>query len=74
MGRTVKVIIETKDDISLSKTNNIFRVNFVQEENIGDFSVGRTVKIKTEVENLGDFWAPAIAIKNNEDGTLLPLN
>ncbi|CAH8257114.1 unnamed protein product [Arabidopsis lyrata] len=36
-----------------------------------DFSAGKSVEVRTEVHNLGDVWAPAMAIKENEDGTLL---
>ncbi|CAL9245407.1 unnamed protein product [Arabidopsis halleri] len=36
-----------------------------------DFSAGKSVEVRTEVDNLGDVWAPAMAIKENEDGTLL---
>ncbi|XP_024012966.1 DUF724 domain-containing protein 7 isoform X2 [Eutrema salsugineum] len=36
-----------------------------------DFSAGKTLEVRNEVEPFGDVWAPAIAIKENEDGTLL---
>lgn len=36
-----------------------------------DYSAGKMIEIRNEVENLGDVWAQAIAIKENEDGTLL---
>ncbi|KAL1216216.1 DUF724 domain-containing protein 7 [Cardamine amara subsp. amara] len=35
------------------------------------FSPETPVEFRTVVENLGDVWAPGIAIKENEDGTLL---
>lgn len=36
-----------------------------------DFSAGKTVEVRTELEQFGDVWAPAMAIKENDDGTLL---
>ncbi|CAN7052569.1 unnamed protein product [Brassica rapa subsp. trilocularis] len=35
------------------------------------FSAGATVEVRTKVESFGIIWAPAITIKENEDGTLL---
>ncbi|CAH2063098.1 unnamed protein product [Thlaspi arvense] len=36
-----------------------------------DFSAGKAVEVRTKLEPFGDIWAPAMAIKENEDGTLL---
>ncbi|KAF8108463.1 hypothetical protein N665_0108s0002 [Sinapis alba] len=36
-----------------------------------EFRAGREVEVKTKVEPFGIIWAPAITIKENEDGTLL---
>lgn len=36
-----------------------------------DFSPGKSVEVRTEVNNLGHVWAPAIAIRENDDETLL---
>ncbi|XP_010468969.1 PREDICTED: DUF724 domain-containing protein 7-like isoform X2 [Camelina sativa] len=36
-----------------------------------DFSAGKSVEARTKVAHLGDVWAPAIAIKENDDGKLL---
>ncbi|EOA23545.1 hypothetical protein CARUB_v10016738mg [Capsella rubella] len=36
-----------------------------------DFSAGKSVEVRTAVDHLGDVWAPAIAIKENDDETLL---
>ncbi|XP_018508445.1 ADP-ribosylation factor-like protein 15 [Brassica rapa] len=36
-----------------------------------EFSAGATVEVRTKVESFGIIWAPAITIKENEDGTLL---
>ncbi|CAA7030541.1 unnamed protein product [Microthlaspi erraticum] len=36
-----------------------------------DFSAGKRVEVKTKVETFGDVWAPGMAIKENEDGTVL---
>jgi len=36
-----------------------------------DFSAGKSVEVRTKVDKLGDVWAPAMVIKEDEDGTML---
>ncbi|XP_010512617.1 PREDICTED: DUF724 domain-containing protein 7-like [Camelina sativa] len=36
-----------------------------------EFSAGKSVEVRTKVAHLGDVWAPAVAIKENDDGKLL---
>ncbi|CAF2176183.1 unnamed protein product [Brassica napus] len=48
-------------------SNNITNKLLIDSE----FSAGATVEVRTKVESFGIIWAPAITIKENEDGTLL---
>lgn len=36
-----------------------------------EYSAGENVEVRTQVEDFGDIWVSAIAIMENEDGTLL---
>ncbi|CAN7012858.1 unnamed protein product [Brassica oleracea var. botrytis] len=48
-------------------SNNIANKHLMKSE----YSAGANVEVRTQVEDFGDIWVSAIAIMENEDGTLL---